>query len=154
MTDIFDEVAAAHLLEQDSQETKESSGSSGVVEFDESSIDDVGKRSGGSATRELTVSTLIHLMGLTTSNELAVLETKVDSIARKVNTLSLKLDRLAKESDERDFGSVLDRIDLQIADLRTLIKKVLPRAIVDECDLVVTDESVLGRKAPKGGDTE
>ena len=144
MTDIFDEVVAAEqLIEQSIEQSAESQDA--IIRG--GSVDEPKRASGGS--RELAVSTLIHLMGLPTSNELAVLETKVDSVARKVNTLSLKIDRLAKESDERDFGSVLDRIDLQIADLRTLIKKVLPKAIVDECDLVVTDESVLGRKNVK-----
>jgi hypothetical protein len=73
-----------------------------------------------------------------------VLETKVDAVASKLTTLSLKLDRLAAQEDERDMGSVLDRIDLQIADLRTLIKKVLPRAMVSEGDLVISDEDMLG----------
>jgi hypothetical protein len=110
----------------------------------ESSSSAAPQTAAGGTTRDLMVSTLVHLMGLPTGKQLEVLETKVDAVASKLTTLSLKLDRLAAQEDERDMGSVLDRIDLQIADLRTLIKKVLPRAMVSEGDLVISDEDMLG----------
>ena len=103
---------------------------------------DLLRRSGG---RDLQVSALVHLLGLPTKDELKVLEKKVDLITNKLTTLGVKVDRLMTEMTQSDLSSALDRIDSQIADLRAVIKKVLPKAIVSgtESDsLSIGDDSM------------
>ncbi len=85
-----------------------------------------------SGSRDLMVSTLMHLMGLPTSKSLDVVEAKLDALTSKVTALSLKLDRMMGEDGDRDIDMVLERIEYQVSDLRSLIKKVLPSAIAKE----------------------
>ena len=83
-------------------------------------------------SRELTVSTLFHLMGLPSQQQLGVIEAKLDSLSNKLTALSSRIDRMSKYMSTSSNEQYLDRIDFQLADLRTMIKKVFPRVAAME----------------------
>lgn len=92
--------------------------------------------------RDLTVSTLVHLMGLPSHHQIAVLEAKLDAITSKITALSSRVDRFSKHVSSLTNEQYLDRIDFQLADIRTLIKKVFPRiAAMDSEDGISEDDS-------------
>lgn len=82
--------------------------------------------------RDVPISTLIHLLGLPTQQQVALVEAKIDSLASKITALATRLDRINKTVSVLPGEQYLDRIDYQIADLRTLIKKLAPRLSMDE----------------------
>ena len=76
--------------------------------------------------RDVAVSTVVRLMGLATSTEVAVLEQKIDMLIAKLNTISTKVDRL---NNTLQHGSDFDRIDMQLADLRSILKNISSTAL-------------------------
>ncbi|MCB0337376.1 MAG: hypothetical protein KDD62_13765, partial [Bdellovibrionales bacterium] len=74
---------------------------------------------------EVTASTLGKLMGLATSNEMRLMEGKVDLLSTRVNAIIMKLEKMALLIQDTPSSSDLDRIDVQLASLRTLIKDVV-----------------------------
>ncbi len=127
----------------------ESTDSTDSVETKVQNVSDTGNRAASGtagSSRDLMVSTLMHLMGLPSSKQLGVLERKVDALAGKLTALSLKIDRYAGKKEDTEIDGVLERIDLQIADLRNLIKTVLPKAMVADGDVLISDDDVLVHK--------
>lgn len=101
-----------------------------------------------SAKREMPVSTLVRLMGVPTSQDLTILESKLDIILTKISSLSARMDRMEKYRTESQSESYLERIDYQLAEVRSILKKVLPKVMArPETDIEVVDE--LGSDEPK-----
>lgn len=86
-------------------------------------------RVGSSAPRvagEIPVSTIVRMMGLPTKHELALLEQKIDALTGKINILGSKLERIVSNFEH---GSEFDRIDVQLTDIRTTLREVLPKIV-------------------------
>lgn len=83
-------------------------------------------------SREMSLSSFIHLMGLPTANQITVLEAKIDSLTAKVNSLASKFERINQQFQASSNERYLDRIDYQLADLRAIIKKIFPRVAAME----------------------
>lgn len=81
--------------------------------------------------REISMGTVVRLMGLATDSEVKLLETKIDTLNTKVATLTNKFERLASELQHLLCKEDLERIDLQLAEIRALTKKIA-RAEIDE----------------------
>ena len=84
-----------------------------------------GKPATGGAKTEVSASTIARMMGLPTSSDFSLLDGKLDLIATKVNALTAKLERLSTSLNSIPSASDLDRIDIQIGSLKTLIREAL-----------------------------
>lgn len=85
-------------------------------------------RSAVGTNRELTISSLVHLMGLPTGTQVGVIDTKLDLIAAKLTTLQSKLDRLQSQLDLVTTNSPMERIEFQLTEVRSIMKKFFPNA--------------------------
>ena len=83
----------------------------------------VGERS--DAAGEMSLTSLVHLLGLPTSSQIDLIETKLELVATKLNSLAQKLERSLGESHSSEVEVRLGRIDLQLAELRAVLKKAL-----------------------------
>jgi len=93
--------------------------------------------SGKNETRgTISAATIAQLMGLATVTDLKLLSGKVDLTLAKVNAITVRLEKLMTVLNSAPTGSDLERIDVQIGALRTLIREVLTRmgATLNEAD--------------------
>ncbi|HQH26305.1 MAG TPA: hypothetical protein PLP17_02825 [Oligoflexia bacterium] len=74
-------------------------------------------------SREMTVSTFVHLLGLPTTSQLDVLESKIDSLTAKLNTVFARVERISAQLDGAKNDTMLDRLEFQLTDIRNLLKK-------------------------------
>ncbi len=74
------------------------------------------------ARAEVSASTLARMMGVATASELKLLEGKMDLLATKLNLVVAKIERAVTMMSSIPTGSDLERIDVQIGALRSLIK--------------------------------
>ncbi len=79
--------------------------------------------------REVTVNTLVHLLGVSTATQVSVLEAKVDDLSAQMSLVLSKLERLSNNLQQSKSEATLDRVDYQLSDLRALLKKVFPKLI-------------------------
>lgn len=84
-----------------------------------SAVSAVPRASGG---REVTVSSLLHLMGVPTNASIELLEKKVDILSSKLAAITVKIDRLVAQVSKSTSESYLDRIDSQLSELRNILK--------------------------------
>ena len=77
------------------------------------------------AGRELSALTIGRMMGLATVQELALIESKIDLMATKVGNLTVRMEKVISSLANAPTGADLERIDVHIGALRTLIKEVL-----------------------------
>lgn len=74
---------------------------------------------------EVSAATIGRMMGLATVSDLKLLDSKVDLLATKISTITVKLDRAITILSGAPTGSDLERIDVQIGSLRSSIKEAL-----------------------------
>ena len=98
---------------------------------DDAALDPDRRRSGG---RDLQVSALVHLMGLPTKDDYKVLEKKVDLLSNKLSSLAVKVDRLLTEISQTEIIGAIERVDMQVADLQAVVKKVLAKGAAFDGD--------------------
>lgn len=91
-----------------------------------------------SGRSEMGVGTLMRLMGVASRNDLLVLESQLDTLVGKIASVGIKVERLSKHVREAHDQSYLERIDYQLADLRTLLKISLGQD--SEPEEKITDE--------------
>lgn len=82
----------------------------------------------GTTGRDVPVSTVVHLMGLPTAAQLALLEGKIDILTTRVTTVTTKLERIASELSLIKNDATTDRIDFQLNDIRGLLRRLVPKA--------------------------
>ncbi|MBX7137024.1 MAG: hypothetical protein K1X83_03500 [Oligoflexia bacterium] len=81
---------------------------------------------GEPATRqEISASTVGRMMGLATVTEIQLLESKLDSLGGKLINLSTRMDKVLAWLNRAPTGADLERIDVQVGALRSLIKDTL-----------------------------
>jgi hypothetical protein len=81
-----------------------------------------------STNRELTVNSLMHLMGLPTNSQVNLLDTKLDLILSKLGLLQSKVDRLQSQFELINSQSQLERVEFQLTEIRSIMKKFFPDA--------------------------
>ena len=99
-----------------------------------SSVSPVAPSSSSSApaTKEVSLSTLVHIMGMPTASQVAVLEDKVDMLSGKIAGIASKVDNLSVKVAGLDNEASLDRVDYQLTEIRNILKKVLPHVLAME----------------------
>lgn len=77
------------------------------------------------ARPEISGVAIARMMGVATGTEIKLLEGKLDLMSGRLNNITVKLDRLLSQFSGMPTGSDLERIDIQIGSLKTLIRDVL-----------------------------
>lgn len=80
---------------------------------------------GAAASRELTVSTLVHLLGLPSMAQMAAMESSVDLMARKMQTISAQLEKISSELQALSADNSSERIDFQLNEIRAILKRAV-----------------------------
>ena len=75
--------------------------------------------------REVSATTITRMLGIPTSAELKLLEGKLDLITSKVNSVVFKVEKLTGQLGGLPSGADLERIEVQIGALRTMIRDAL-----------------------------
>jgi len=81
--------------------------------------------------REVTAATIGRMMGLATGAELKLMEGKIDLLSTRVNNLTTRMEKVLNTLTKMPTGADLDRVDVQIGSLRTLIKDVLSDVVAE-----------------------
>lgn len=77
------------------------------------------------AGRDMSAQSIGRMMGLATVSDIKLFEGKIDLIGTRVSNMAVRMDKVIKTLEGMPTGSDLERIDVQIGALRTLIKEVL-----------------------------
>lgn len=81
---------------------------------------------------EISAASLGRMMGIATTSELKVIEQKVDLLTTKFNGLSLKVDKLLSALNNLPSGGDMERIDMQLGGLKTMLKEILAGMSIKE----------------------
>jgi len=74
---------------------------------------------------DVSAATIGRMMGLATSKDLVLVEKKVDLMMTKLNLVTARLEKALTHLASSPTGADLERIDVQIGALRSLIKDTL-----------------------------
>jgi hypothetical protein len=83
---------------------------------------------------EVSASTIGRMLGLATVGELHMLESKVDLLTTKLNAFSVRIDRIVSMLSSAPTGKDLERIDVQIAAMRQMLREGLAALNVKTAD--------------------
>ncbi len=87
------------------------------------------KRGGaGSHGREMSLSTLVHLLGLSTATQVNLLDSKLDVLNSKLSTVVSKLERLSSDVTLIKSEAAIDRVDFALNEMKALLKRLAPIA--------------------------
>lgn len=81
--------------------------------------------------REVSASTIGRMMGLATLAEISLLESKLDAMGSRLNSFGQRLDKILAWIGRAPTGTDLERIDVQIGALRSLIKDTMAGVAAD-----------------------
>jgi hypothetical protein len=104
------------------------SGSEGSARFVEEreKIEELLQMDVASVTKtEVSASTIVKMMGLSTSSELKLIEGKLDLLSGRIGNLSIRLERVMNLLNNTPTVSDFERIESQIAALRNMFKEVM-----------------------------
>jgi hypothetical protein len=76
--------------------------------------------------REMSVSTLVHLLGLPSAVQFSILEGRVEALSSRISAVLAKIDRLTNQMEATKTDTLIDRLEFQLSDIRTMLKKVVP----------------------------
>jgi hypothetical protein len=97
------------------------------------------------ARGEVSAAAIARMMGLATTSEVTMLEGKVDLLSSRVANMTTKIERLNNTLSHLPTGSDLDRIDINIGSLKTMIRDVLQKLVADSG---LSPENTTGEGAP------
>lgn len=101
---------------------------------------------------EVSVSTLARMMGVATTNELSLLEGKIDLLATRVNGLTVRMEKVLNAISRVPTGTDLDRIDINIGSLKTMIRdtmeKLIAQAVTVETGPALDGSKIMSSENP------
>lgn len=88
------------------------------------SVDDFVSATGDGKRGEVSASTIGRMLGLVTSAEFKLLESKMDLLSTRMNSVLVKMEKVLVMGAEAPTGADLERIDVQIAAVRTVLNDI------------------------------
>lgn len=80
----------------------------------------------GTVTKtEVSASTVVKMMGLSTSSELKLIEGKIDLLAGRMGNLSIRLERLMTLLNNTPSTNDIERLESQISGMRNMLKEMV-----------------------------
>lgn len=83
---------------------------------------------------EVSAATIGRMMGLASTRELNLLDGKLDLVMSKVNNLTIRLDKVLSVLSAAPTGKDLERIDVQIGALRTMLREGVSASSSNDSD--------------------
>ncbi|MBX7145655.1 MAG: hypothetical protein K1X79_14485 [Oligoflexia bacterium] len=74
---------------------------------------------------DVSAATIGRMLGLATSGELVMLESKMDLLATKISAVTARVERMVSILSAAPTGKDLERIDVQIAAMRQMLREGL-----------------------------
>jgi hypothetical protein len=74
---------------------------------------------------DVSVSTISTMLGLATSDDIKLLETRMEQVVQKMALLNTRLEKLMGVLPNLPTGADLERIDVQIGGLKSMVREVL-----------------------------
>ena len=74
---------------------------------------------------EVSASTVVKMMGLSTSTEIKLVESKIDLLSGRLGNLSIRLERVMNLLSNVPSTSDFERLEAQVASLRSLMKDLI-----------------------------
>ncbi len=76
---------------------------------------------------EVSAAAVARMMGLATASEVSILEGKLDLLSSRVNSFTVKMEKVLSTLNRLPTGSDLDRIDVTVGSLKTMIRETLEK---------------------------
>ncbi len=83
---------------------------------------------------EVSASTVARMMGLATASEMTMMEGKIDLLSSRVGNMTVKLERIFGTLGQLPTATDMDRIDINIGSLKTLIRESLEQIAAGAVD--------------------
>jgi len=103
---------------------------------------------------EVSAGTITRMMGIASTSDLRLLEGRIDLLTAKVSGLVTKLDRILSMFSSVPSASDIDRLEIQIGTLKSLVKEVLEVTSAEADKRALADERAAaqeqGRKLREG----
>lgn len=87
-------------------------------------VDDIMSASGSGVRGDISASTIGRMLGLVTAAEFKLLEGKLDLLSTRMNSMLVKMEKVLVMTADMPNGSDLERIDVQLADVRTMLQDI------------------------------
>jgi len=87
---------------------------------------------GNKDPKEVSAATIGRMLGLATTSELTLIQGKIDLLVTRVSNLTTRMEKVLTTLQSIPTGSDLDRVDVQIGALRSMIRDALLSAIPEE----------------------
>lgn len=84
----------------------------------------------GAKSREVSALTIGRMMGLATKADLDLFGKKLDVMAGRVNNMTVRMEKVLAAVANAPTGSDLERIDVQIGALRSMIKDLMISGVI------------------------
>lgn len=117
--------------------------SDGAAQSGSTSIEAPAIGADGRKDREVSAATVARMMGVATSSELKLLDGRVELLTGRVHNLTLRVEKVLSMLQNMPSGSDFERIDVQVASLRSLIKDLMLK------ELSSSDMKAMFEKASK-----
>lgn len=79
----------------------------------------------GQSPAEISAATIARMMGLVTATDLKLVNSKLDLMLGKLSALSTRVDKVVATLGQTPTGSDLERIDVQIGSLKSMIREMV-----------------------------
>ena len=77
---------------------------------------------------EISAATIARMMGLATATDLKLLGSKLDLVLGRVNAVAARMEKVLSAVNQMPTGSDLERIDVQLGSLKTILREALGSA--------------------------
>lgn len=81
---------------------------------------------------EVSAQAVARMMGVATTTEVKLLEGKLDLISSRISNMTVRLEKVISQFNQLPSGSDLERIDVQIGSLKTMIRDVLSGKLTNQ----------------------
>lgn len=123
-----DETTKERTPEEGSTDSRKRNSGAEVARFGEEreKIEELLQVDIGTVTKsEVSASTVVKMMGLSTSSELKLIEGKIDLLSGRLGNLSIRLERVMNLLNNVPSVSDFERVESQIASLRSMFKEIM-----------------------------
>ena len=77
---------------------------------------------------EVSAQAVARMMGVATNTEIKLLEGKLDLISSRLSNMTVRLEKIVGQFNQLPTGSDLERIDVQIGSLKTMLREFITGA--------------------------
>ena len=81
---------------------------------------------------DVSAQTVTRMMGIATVTDLKLVESRIDLLSTKVTAIMTKVDRISATVNALPSGSDMDRLEIQLGSLKSLVKEILEAVMTND----------------------